>query len=187
MPSYGTLLKEIISNKRKLEEHEHVALTEECSVAIQNKLPAKPKYPNSSSIPCLIGNIFDSFSIPYLIGNMSIDDSLCDLGPNVCLIPFSLYKKLEIGKMRCTTISLQLADRTVKYPMGGLEAVHIKVGDLYALVDFVILKNEKDTRTPIILVRPFLATARSHIDVKNGKLLLSHKSCIVLIIILIIL
>ena len=41
MFSYANFLKEILSNKRKLEEHETVALTQECSVAIQNKLPAK--------------------------------------------------------------------------------------------------------------------------------------------------
>jgi len=37
-------------------------------------------------------------------------------------------------------------------------------------VDFVILEMEEDMRTPIILVRPFLATAGCRIDVKNGKL-----------------
>jgi len=36
-------------------------------------------------------------------------------------------------------------------------------------VDFVILEMEEDTRTPIILRRPFLATTGFHIDVKNGK------------------
>ena len=40
MPSYAKFMKEILSNKRKLEEHEMVALTEECSATIQNKLPA---------------------------------------------------------------------------------------------------------------------------------------------------
>jgi len=66
MPSYAKFFKEILSNKRKLEEHEMVALTEECSAAIQNKLPAKLKDP-------------DSFSNPCLIGNKPIDRALCDL------------------------------------------------------------------------------------------------------------
>ena len=38
MPSYAKLLKEILSKKRKLEDHKTVALIEGCSVAIQNKL-----------------------------------------------------------------------------------------------------------------------------------------------------
>ena len=47
MPSYAKFFKEILSNKIKLEEHETVALTEECSAAIQNKLLAKLKDPGS--------------------------------------------------------------------------------------------------------------------------------------------
>jgi len=47
------------------------------------------------------------------------------------------------------TISLQLADRSVKYHIGVLEDVSIKVGDLYLLVDFVILEIDDDTCTPI--------------------------------------
>ena len=65
MPSYDKFLKKILSNKRKLEEHETVALTEEYNVVIQNKLPTKLKDPSSFSIPCLIGNV-------------PIDRALCD-------------------------------------------------------------------------------------------------------------
>ena len=57
MPSYAKFLEEILSNKRNLEEHETVALSEECSAAIQNKLPAKLKDRGSFSIPCPIGNV----------------------------------------------------------------------------------------------------------------------------------
>ncbi|GKV24796.1 hypothetical protein SLEP1_g34363 [Rubroshorea leprosula] len=45
MPSYAKFLKEIVSNKRKLEEYETVKLTEECSAILQNKLPPKLKDP----------------------------------------------------------------------------------------------------------------------------------------------
>jgi len=48
--------------------------------------------------------------------------------------------------------------------------VPIKVGDLYVPVDFVILDMEGDIHNHIILGRPFLATTRCRIDVKNGKL-----------------
>ena len=71
--------------------------------------------------------------------------------------------------MRPTTISLQLANYSVKHPVGVLEDVPIKVGDLYVPIDFVILEMEEDMHTPITLRRPFLATAGCQIDVKNGK------------------
>ena len=58
----------------------------------------------------------------------------------------------------------------MKYPVGVLEDVPIKEGDLYVPVDFVILEMEEDMRTSIILGRPLLATTGCRIDVKNGKL-----------------
>ncbi|KAJ9136426.1 hypothetical protein P3X46_033506 [Hevea brasiliensis] len=45
MPSYAKFLKEILSNKRRLEDYETVALTEECSAILQRKLPPKLKDP----------------------------------------------------------------------------------------------------------------------------------------------
>ena len=38
MPSYAKILKEILENKRKLEDYETVKLNEECSAIILNKL-----------------------------------------------------------------------------------------------------------------------------------------------------
>ncbi|XP_052197380.1 uncharacterized protein LOC127804545 [Diospyros lotus] len=55
MPSYAKFMKEILSNKRKLEEHETVMLTEESSAILKNKLPPKLKDPGSFTIPCTIG------------------------------------------------------------------------------------------------------------------------------------
>ena len=78
-----------------------------------------------------------------------------------------MCEKLELGEMRPTTISLQLADRSMKYHVGVLEDIPIKVQDLYVSVDFVILKMEEDARTPIILARLFLAITGCRINVKN--------------------
>jgi len=39
MPSYAKFLKEILSNRRRLEEHETVALFEECSAVIRISFP----------------------------------------------------------------------------------------------------------------------------------------------------
>ncbi|MGI4673519.1 hypothetical protein ACR2XN_29050, partial [Klebsiella pneumoniae] len=43
MPSYAKFMKGILSKKLKLEELETVALTEECSAVLQQKLPPKLK------------------------------------------------------------------------------------------------------------------------------------------------
>ncbi|XP_020262800.1 uncharacterized protein LOC109838781 [Asparagus officinalis] len=160
MPSYAKLLKEILSNKRKLEEYETMALTEEYSAIIQNKLPPKLEDAGLFSTHCVIGNV-------------SINRALCDLGASISLMPMSICKKLGIGDLKPTTISLQLADRSVKYLVGILEDVSIQVGKFFIPIDFIILEIEEYSNIPIILGRPFLATAGAIIDVKNGRLSLN--------------
>ncbi|CAH9108666.1 unnamed protein product [Cuscuta epithymum] len=154
IPSYAKFLKGIISNKKKLEEFATVALTEECSAIIQNKLPPKLKDPGSFTIPCSIGKV----------GEVK---SLCDLGASINLMPHSLFKKLSVGELQPTTVALQLADRTIRYPIGIMEDVLVKVGKFYFPVDFLVLDME-EMEVPVILGRSFLATSAAVIDVQAG-------------------
>ncbi|XP_021690262.2 uncharacterized protein LOC110671941 [Hevea brasiliensis] len=131
MPSYTKFLKKILSKKRRLDDYETVALIEECSAILQNKLLPKLKD-------------LESFSIPCLIGNMNIDKASCDLEVDVSLMPLSIYQKLNVGELRPTTISLQLADRSVKCPIGILENIPIKVKSFFIPVDFIVLEMEED-------------------------------------------
>lgn len=55
MPSYAKFLKEIISNKRMLEDHKTLSMTLDSSVVIQNKVISKLEDLRSFSIPCHIG------------------------------------------------------------------------------------------------------------------------------------
>jgi len=74
-----------------------VSLTEECRAILQNKLPPKLKDPSSFSIPCAVGDV-------------SISKTLCDLGASVSLMPYFICKRLQVGELKPTTISIQLAD-----------------------------------------------------------------------------
>ncbi|XP_057986490.1 uncharacterized protein LOC131171051 [Hevea brasiliensis] len=159
MPSYAKFLKEILTNKTRLEDYETMALTEECSALLQNKLPPKLKNPRSFSIPCHIGDT-------------SIDKALCDLGAGASLMPLFICEKLKVGELKPITISLQLANRSIKYPMRILENVPLKVGKFFIPVDFMVLEMEEDIHIRIILGRPFLATEGAIIDVKNSRLTL---------------
>ncbi|XP_057989276.1 beta-glucosidase 12-like [Hevea brasiliensis] len=91
---------------------------------------------------------------------------------SVSLMPLSLYEKLNMGDLKSTHISLHLADRSIKYPERILENVPLKVEKFYIPVDFVILDMEENSHMPIILKRPFLATACALINVKGEKLTL---------------
>ncbi|GKE46532.1 reverse transcriptase domain-containing protein, partial [Tanacetum coccineum] len=67
-------------------------------------------------------------------------------------------------------MSIQLADRSIKYPIGVCENLLVKVSKFIFSVDIVVLEMDEDELVPIILGRPFLATARAVIDVHEGKL-----------------
>ncbi|XP_073133564.1 uncharacterized protein [Henckelia pumila] len=152
MPSYAKFLKEILSNKRKLEEHAMISLTENCSALVQNKIPLKQKDPGSFSIPCVINDI-------------QFHKALCDLGASINLMPYSVFRKLSLGEPKSTRMSLQLADRSIKYPRGIIEDVLVKVDKFIFPVDFMVLDMEEDLDMPLILGRPFLATGKALIDV----------------------
>ncbi|XP_073219769.1 uncharacterized protein [Cicer arietinum] len=109
------------------------------------------------------------FSIPCVIGDMSFERALCDLGASVSLMPLSVCKNLDVGELKSTNISLQLVDRSIKYPVGILEDVPIKVGQLFISAYFVVLEMENDSQVPILLGRTFLATSGVVIDVKHWK------------------
>ncbi|GJU11838.1 reverse transcriptase domain-containing protein [Tanacetum coccineum] len=69
-------------------------------------------------------------------------------------------------------MTLELANRSVTYPMGIAEDVIVKVDKFNFLADFVIVDFEADPRVPIILGRPFLRTAKALVDIYKEKLAL---------------
>ncbi|XP_063941512.1 uncharacterized protein LOC135149663 [Daucus carota subsp. sativus] len=160
MPLYAKFMKQVLSNRKKLEAVETISLSEECSAVIQRNIPPKLKDPGSFSLPCTIGQV-------------GVKRALCDLGASVSLMPYSIYKRLGLGELKKTKISLQLADRSIKYPLGVLEDVLVNVDKFVIPCDFVILEMNVDVEIPIILGRPFLATGGASIDVKAGKLSLN--------------
>ncbi|PON44674.1 Aspartic peptidase domain containing protein [Trema orientale] len=152
-------MKDVMSKKRRLEDYETVKLTEECSDILQRKLPQKLKDPGSFTIPCTIGSF-------------TFEKAFCDLGANISLMPLSVFKKLGLSEVKRTTITLQMADRSLTYPKGTIEDVLVKVDKFIFPVDFVVLDMEEDREIPIILGRPFLTTGKALIDVHSGKLTL---------------
>ena len=97
-----------------------------------------------------------SFTIPYTIGNYEFGRALCDSRASINLMPPSVMKRLSLGELTPTTITLQIADRTIAQLEGILEDVLIKVGKFIFLVDFVVIGMEKDTQVSLLLGRPFL-------------------------------
>lgn len=158
MPTYAKFLKDILSKKRGMGEYETIALTQECSDMVCERVPTKMKDPGSFTIPCSIGGIH-------------IGKALCDLGASINLMPLSVFNKLGIASQP-TTVTLQLADRSVVHPEGRIEDVLVKVDKFILPADFIILDYEADEDVPIILGRPFLSTGRTLIDVHKGEIIM---------------
>ncbi|XP_021739814.1 uncharacterized protein LOC110706228 [Chenopodium quinoa] len=69
MPSYSKFLKDILTNKRKLND-ELITLPHQVSALVQHKMPKKQKDPGS-------------FTLPVKIGNMEARGALADLGASL--------------------------------------------------------------------------------------------------------
>ncbi|XP_074560133.1 uncharacterized protein LOC141816207 [Curcuma longa] len=158
MPKFVKLIKGLMSTKNITLAKNTVALTEEVSEKIlNNKTPPKLKDPGSFTIPCKINNI-------------SIGRAFCDLGVSVSIIPYEISKKCGYTDLKLTTMAIQLADQSCRYPMGIVEDVSVKVGGFTVPTDFIVLEMEEDPSILIILGRSFFATSGAKIDVKNHKL-----------------
>ena len=164
VPTYAKFLKDLCTIKKGLGIEKKAFLTEQVSDIIQSRNPVKYKDPGSPTISVNIG------------GNC-IEKSLLDLGASVNLLPYSVYKQLGLGELKPTNITLSLADRSVKIPKGIVEDVLVKIDKFYYPVDFVVLDTEpiisEPNHVPIILGRPFLATANAIINCRNGVMQLT--------------
>ncbi|XP_039811791.1 uncharacterized protein LOC120674718 [Panicum virgatum] len=87
-------------------------------------------------------------TITCSIGAQHFSNALCDLGA-------------------------RLVVQTVRYPAGIAENISVKIWNFFIPVDFIVLDMEVDTKTPLILGRPFLSTANAHIDVEAGEIQLN--------------
>ncbi|KAM6578458.1 hypothetical protein CsatB_030295 [Cannabis sativa] len=156
MPTYLKFMKDILSKKRKLEEFEMVALTEECSAVLQKKLPPKLKDPGSFNIPCSIGGSIQT-------------KALCDLGASINLMPLSMFKRLKLGEAKPTTVTLQMADRSLTHPRGIIEDVLVKKGELK-------LRVQKEEETFKVFAATEIPTCCRLEVVKDGREVTTKKT-----------
>ena len=150
VPMYAKFLKDMCTVKRGLNVDKKAFLTEQVNAIIQCKTPVKYK-----DLGCP--------TISVNIRGTCVEKALLDLGVSVNLLPYLVYKQLGLGELKPTSITLSLADRSIKIPKGTVEDVLIQVDKFYYPVDFVVLNTEPITvganYVPIILGRPFLATS----------------------------
>jgi hypothetical protein len=149
--------------KRKLNVKKKAFLAEQVSVILQNNNALKYKDPGCPTISCFIRE-------------HKIERALLDLGASVNLLPYSVFQSLNLGELKPTSVTLLLADKSIKLPRGIIKDVLVQVDKFIYPVDFIVLdtKHVKACNSfPVILRRPFLATSNSLINCKNGLMKLS--------------
>ncbi|KAK9912558.1 hypothetical protein M0R45_036420 [Rubus argutus] len=158
-PAYAEFVKNLTLHKRKFQADEKFILKEEVSAIIQRRVSPNIHDPMSFAIGCAIGDNF-------------FKGALMDIGTPINIMPLATFRKLEIGTLMPTSISMQLADETFRMPVGIVEDVLVRVDKFILPADFVILDMDEDpkieSRLPIILGRTFMAMAGAKINVQKG-------------------
>ncbi|RVW20311.1 hypothetical protein CK203_116941 [Vitis vinifera] len=129
VPTYAKFLKDLCSVKKGLNVNKKAFLIEQVSAIIQCKSPVKYKDLGCPTILVSIGGTY-------------VEKALLDLGATVNLLPYSVYKQLGLGELKPTSITLSLADRSMKIPRGMIEYVLVQVDKFYYPVDFVVLDTD---------------------------------------------
>ena len=79
-------------------------------------------------------------------------------------MPLLVFRKLGIQESKPTTISLQLANRSITHPRGVIKDVLVKVNKFIFSINFIMINMEEDEEVSIILGRSFLATDKTIIN-----------------------
>uniref|UniRef100_A0A2N9I0B9 RNA-directed DNA polymerase n=1 Tax=Fagus sylvatica TaxID=28930 RepID=A0A2N9I0B9_FAGSY len=168
MPAYAKVIKDLCTVKRKHHLKKTAFFTEQMSVIIQHKVPTQVQR----------SRIAPQYLVPLVSTWLSM---LCStLGASNNLLSFTVYQQMGLGDLKPTSMTLQLADRSVRTPKGMVEDVLIKIVNFYYHVDFIILDLEPtlhpDNGIPIIMGRPFLTTANTLINYRNGRMKITFGS-----------
>jgi hypothetical protein len=79
-----------------------------------------------------------------------------------------MFEELGYPAISPTTMTIQLADSSIKYLEGIVESLSVNVKGSYVFSDFVVL--DKQEEISLILGRPFLRDVNARIDVGAGKI-----------------
>ncbi|XP_071740361.1 uncharacterized protein [Rutidosis leptorrhynchoides] len=115
------------------------------------------------------------FLIPCNVNGSKMLTSLAGSGVSINFMPYSVYKRLDLGDLSPTTMGVKLIDQSISSSVGIVEDLIVKVGDMEFSIDFVIVDIKEDPVVSLVLGRPFLATVGSFFDFRTGKLTLRDK------------
>ena len=151
IPSYAKFLKGICTPHRS---PKRIQLSENISSIMMNSLPIKKRDPE---VPMITSEI----------GGMTFTRSLLDTGASINILPEAVFDRHHVGELQPFLTELCLADGSVRKPHVIIEDVIVRIEGCYFPVGFLVvdMKITKElSQAPIILGRPFLATAKAVTD-----------------------
>jgi hypothetical protein len=104
-------------------------------------------------------------TISCLIGTQKFDQALYDLGASVSVMPKIIYDQLNHDSLVPTSMHLQLADQSIRCPVGIVEDISVRIRNSFIPMDFMVPEMDVCHQMPLILGMPFLSTTRATIDV----------------------
>ncbi|GJR70267.1 hypothetical protein Tco_0016332 [Tanacetum coccineum] len=150
--NYPRYMKDLVANKELNKDDGEVRMNPRSLALLQNLLPLKENDPGSFILPCSIGRL-------------DFNNALADLGASINIIPFSMFKRLGIGKLEPINMVIEMEYDTKCIPKWIVKNLLIKIDKFILPIDFVILDMIEDLRMPIILGRPLLATTHAKVDI----------------------
>ncbi|GJT81093.1 mitochondrial proton/calcium exchanger protein-like protein isoform X1 [Tanacetum coccineum] len=114
-------------------------------------IPQKEKDPGSFTLPCFINNV-------------CFDNALVELGASVNVMPLSTYLNLGLCELAHTKLTVELADRTVKYPKGIAKNIDVYKRKITLRVreEMIIFTSVKPTSS--LIKRVYMLSLRERIE-----------------------
>ncbi|GKE17098.1 zinc knuckle CX2CX4HX4C containing protein [Tanacetum coccineum] len=156
---YPKFMKDLVANKPLTLGNEDIKINRR----LLNQLPPKDKDPGSFILPCSIGRL-------------EFNNALADLRAGINIMPFSMYKRLGIGKLETIKMNIELADNSKCIPKWIVRNLLVKIDKFILPIDFIILDVLEDFRIPVILGRPLLTTAHAKVNVLKRSISLEVRN-----------
>ena len=116
-------------------------------------------------------------SVPLVticINNFSIPNNLIDLGSAINVMTMETLRKLNIYNIGPTPTILELTNRSKVKPEGVVDDVIFSIDSWEYPIDFIIIQPKSNLGGhPLILWRPWLATADASIGCRVGSMIIS--------------
>ena len=164
IPILANTIKELSLKKpgQKRKQPTKVQVVGQLAELISNK-PRLTKYENP-------GNPI----VTSYIKQIPVPNTLVDQGASINIMTVTTMEGLQLGNLRPTPITLELADRSKVKPIGVLDDVIVTLTSLEFPVDFMVIQPKLMEGHPMILSRPWLATVDAYIGCRNGEMIISN-------------